>query len=198
MKIVPGNKIVEGDEVRNFKSGPRTIIEDNLYHKVLDYTVLACVDVVAYCDRSPSDRVVLMVERAEKPVQGMLWFPGGRLYKNEGFEAAVRRKLREECGLEQAIIERQIGAFPFSCRSEDAVYEDLKEGFHAIGIDYLARVLNKDAAIKLDHTSKGYRWADESMLRNLERGLHPYIAGVMNAAQVFDTPLTNIDYSFEK
>ncbi|MDP3698710.1 MAG: NUDIX domain-containing protein [Nanoarchaeota archaeon] len=198
MKILAGNKMVEGNEIRNFKSGPRTIIEDQLYHQILDYTALACVDVVAYLDHSPSDRVILMVERAEKPVQGMLWLPGGRLYKNEPFEAAARRKLREECGLEEITIERQIGAFPFSCRSEDAIYGDLKEGFHAIGIDYVAQVSDKDSKIKLDHTSKGYRWMDEASLRNLEQGLHPYIAEVLNAAQIFSEPFTNINYSFER
>ena len=198
MKIVPGNQIVEGDEVRQSKSGARTIIGDQLYHQVLDYTTLSCVDVVAYCDRSSSDKVILMVERAENPAKGMLWFPGGRLYKNENLEDAAMRKLREECGLEQAVIDRQIGAFPFSCRSEDAMYGDLKEGFHAIGINYLARVLNQDAAVKLDHTSKGYRWVNESTLRSLEQGLHPYIAEVMNAAQVFAGPFTNIDHTFEK
>ena len=128
----------------------------------------------------------------------MLWYPGGRQFKNESFEDAVRRKLREEVGLETSeyTIERQIGAFAFSCRSEDAMYGDLKEGFHANGVDYLARVLNKDAAIKLDHTSKGYRWVDEATLRD-SRGLHPYIAVVLNAAQVFHGPFTNIDRSFE-
>ncbi len=200
MKIVPGNKIVEGDEVRQFKSGARTIIGDALYHQVLDNLPLSCVDVVAYFNRSPADRVILMVERAEKPAKGMLWFPGGRQYKNETFEAVARRKLREEVGLEELeyLIERQIGAFTFSCRSEDAMYPDLKEGFHANGTNYLARILNKDAAIKLDHTSKGYRWVDEATLRGLEQGLHPYIAEVMNAAQLFDSPFTNIDRTFEQ
>ena len=199
MKIVPGNKVVEGNEVRQYRSGARTIISDDLYHKVLDYTVLSCVDVVAYFDRSPSDRVILMVERRENPAKGMLWYPGGRQFKNESFEDTVRRKLREEVGLDASeySIERQIGAFGFSCRSEDAMYGDLKEGFHANGIDYLARIRNGDAAIKVDHTSKGYRWVDESMLRN-SKGLHPYIAEVMNAAQIFDEPFTNMDYSFEE
>ena len=198
MKILPGNDLVEGDEVRQFRSGPRTIIGDALYHQVLDNLPLACVDVVAYFNRSPSDRVVLMVERAENPARGMLWFPGGRLYKNENLEDAARRKLREECGIEQAVIEKQIGAFPFSCRSEDAMYGDLKEGFHAIGIDYLARILGNNPVVKVDHTSKGYRWVDETSLRNLEQGLHPYIAEVMNAARLFDEPFTNIDLTFEE
>lgn len=197
MKILPGNRIVEGNEVRTFRNGSRTIIGDELYHQILDHVPLACVDVVAYCGRSPSDKVILMVERAENPAQGMLWFPGGRLYKNENLEDAALRKLREECGIEQVAIEKQIGTFPFSCRSKDAMYGDLKEGFHALGIDYLARVLDKDSVIQLDRTSKGYRWVDESMLRG-SKGLHPYIAEVLNAAKVFAGPLTNIDYSFEK
>jgi|SRR3989344_50790 len=197
MKIVPGNNVVEGNEVRQFKSGARTIIGDQLYHQMLDYTALACVDVVAYCDRSPSDRVILMVERAEKPAQGMLWFPGGRLYKNENLEDAVRRKLREECGIEEALIEKQIGAFPFSCRREDAMYGDLKEGFHALGIDYLAKIPGTNPVVRLDHTSKGYCWLNEPMLRD-SKGLHPYIAEVLNAAELFSEPFINICYSFEE
>jgi ADP-ribose pyrophosphatase YjhB (NUDIX family) len=43
---------------------------------------------------------LLLVRRARPPAAGLWAFPGGRLELGESLEAAARRELREECGLE--------------------------------------------------------------------------------------------------
>lgn len=180
MKIIPTNPIIS----------ERIPLET--YKSILDNLPLACVDVVAYRG-NPGNRSILMVERKEKPAQGLLWFPGGRLYKNESLEDAARRKLREECSLTEIVVEKQIGAFPFSSR--DTIFPDIKHGFHAIGIDYLVRVLEKDPKIQLDSTSGKYAWVSQIELS--KKALHPYVAEVLNASNVFNRQFENIDRKYE-
>ena len=57
------------------------------------------VDIVCLTVRA--DRFeVLLVERGESPFQGQLAFPGGFVRIDEDLEAAARRELREETGIE--------------------------------------------------------------------------------------------------
>ena len=181
MKIIPGNRIIS----------ERLPIE--VYKPILDAMPLLCVDVVAY--RGNRDgRSILMLERMEKPAKGLLWFPGGRLFKNESLEDAAKRKLREECGITRITLEKQIGAFSFS--SHDGIFPDLKDGFHAVVIDYLVKV-EDDTDMKVDDTSGGYKWLRREDL-NRQR-LHPYIAEVLNASRVFGRKsFVNIDHTYEK
>ncbi len=46
---------------------------------------------------------VLLVLRGQSPAKGLWSFPGGRVELAERLEEAVRRELREECGIEVAV-----------------------------------------------------------------------------------------------
>lgn len=63
---------------------------------------------------------VLLVERRDAPYAGLLSLPGGRLRFGERLEAAVRREVLEETGLE-------LPHYPFFC-----LHEVVEQDFHAV------------------------------------------------------------------
>ena len=67
------------------------------------------VDVVLFSGEGPA-REVLLIRRGAEPHKGDWALPGGFLDIDEGLEAAARRELLEETGL-QAPALRQIGAY---------------------------------------------------------------------------------------
>jgi len=67
------------------------------------------VDVVVVARREGRFQV-LLVRRARPPFAGLWALPGGFVEPGEGLEAAARRELREETGLEPACLE-QLHAF---------------------------------------------------------------------------------------
>ena len=163
-----------------------------------------CTDIVAYADLDQG-RSMLLVDRKEPPVQGVLWFPGGGKSKNIGLEAFVDEKLRAECGVglgNKARIVRPLGAWDFSTDrdlpwmpgSGVAVVED---GFHAVSINYLVE-MSRDAAgdIRVDDTSAKHHWLNVQQLREYGRsifGFHPYFAETVNAA----APELGLDPKFD-
>lgn len=66
------------------------------YAKVIECAPVLCVDVDLVL---PSGSHVLF-RRCNEPLKGEWWPVGGRVWKGEGPEAAARRKVREETGLE--------------------------------------------------------------------------------------------------
>jgi colanic acid biosynthesis protein WcaH len=65
------------------------------YKKLLSAIPIVCVD----CLVVNENEEYLLVKRANPPLKGEYWVPGGRLYKNERMLDAVHRKMREEVGI---------------------------------------------------------------------------------------------------
>lgn len=61
------------------------------YKKILDLTPIACVDLLVVCGKE-----FALVKRNHEPLLGVLWLPGGRIFKGETFEKTIKRKLRDE------------------------------------------------------------------------------------------------------
>lgn len=70
---------------------------------------------------------VLLVRRARPPAAGLWAFPGGRLELGERLEAAARRELREECGLEVEDLRR--------LDVEEAIFAESVDGALPAGAD---------------------------------------------------------------
>jgi len=68
------------------------------------------VDAVLVASRGARRWQVLLIERGRPPFQGAWALPGGYVEPHEPLEAAVRRELREETGLEPRQLE-QLRAF---------------------------------------------------------------------------------------
>jgi 8-oxo-dGTP diphosphatase len=67
------------------------------------------VDMVLF-RQSESGAEVLLIRRKRNPFKGLWAIPGGFVDKDEALEAAARRELKEETGLERIRL-RQFGAF---------------------------------------------------------------------------------------
>src|SRR3954468_17973634 len=75
-------------------------IPEEIYQMVVRTMPIACVDLIV----SNSAREILLVRRTNAPARGEWWFPGGRVHYGETREAAVKRQLLKECGLQSATL----------------------------------------------------------------------------------------------
>lgn len=101
-----------------------------------------------------ADRV-LLVRRARPPRQGLWSLPGGAQHLGEGTEAAARRELREETGIE---------AGPLTLAAViDAVTRDEAGAirFHYTIIDYAGRLLSGEARAADDVSEVAWAEPDE-------------------------------------
>jgi len=122
------------------------------YKKIIASIPILCVDLVL---KDESGRY-LLAKRTNEPLAGEFWVIGGRVLKGERAEAAARRKLKEELGVE-------VGALSLL-----GVYEDFFDKnsmgvetlYHTVSIVFEA-TLNRAADIRLDQQHGEWKWAAE-------------------------------------
>jgi len=122
----------------------------NKYSKITEVMPILCVDVLA----QDAQGEYLLVKRLNQPKKDKWWVIGGRVLKGESLKEAVKRKVRQETGLEAKNI-RLAGYFellnaknPFGRRSR----------YHTISVVFSAKI-NRSKAIKLDSQSAGYKFS---------------------------------------
>jgi ADP-ribose pyrophosphatase YjhB (NUDIX family) len=139
--------------------------------------IIACHDV--YIEIADPDRGkgILLVRRKQEPAKGSLWPVGGRMLKGISPEDSLRRKVKEECGLELEKIE-EIGNTVRAAFNISSF--DHGKGYDAIVVNYFARGLGK---IKLNELH-----GDPTIITPLEytakfrERLHPYVRDFMDLA----------------
>lgn len=146
------------------------IIPRDLYKQILENMAICCVDLVVHHNGK-----VLLVYRKEEPAKGEWWVPGGRIFKNERLKDAIKRKVKEETGLDFKDV-KSLGVQEYF--SEKAIFEDIKTGTHAVAAIYLVEVDNSE--VKIDKTSSDYRWIDK-----IEDNLHDYVKEALKRSGVF-------------
>jgi len=107
-----------------------------------------CVDgVIVHKDK------FLLIQRDREPLKRRFWTPGGRVYRGEKIQEALKRKMKEECGIDIKILYLM------------GFYEDFypKNEFnldyvHTVSAVYLATT--ETDKIKLDNLHTAYKWAD--------------------------------------
>ena len=134
---------------------------------------VCCVDVVLYHQGK-----VLLILRKNEPEKGRWWIPGGRVYKNEMLGDAVRRKIREEIGIDVRV-EKKIGVYEYF--SDKTHFEDVTTGTHSVPVCFVAIPVAKDVNIHIDATSSSYRWID-----HIEDDLDHYVKEVIQDSGVFE------------
>jgi colanic acid biosynthesis protein WcaH len=154
------------------------MIDKKTYKKILDLMPIICVDLVLYHKGK-----ILLAKRVNEPAKGMWWIPGGRVLKNERLTDAVKRKAKEELGID-IIIKKVIGIYEI--RFKNGPIKGIKDGIHDISINFLVGLKNKKTDIKLDRTNKKYIWID-----NINSSLHPYVKEVIYDCKLFDDKIYN-------
>lgn len=117
-----------------------------LYNRIMRSMPVFCVDLLV---RDARGRV-LMLKRANAPMKGQWWLPGGRVLYREPRPDAARRKLREECGLEASAL-RELGTFDIIVDEQQAPMAS-----HTVATVYEAAV--RRSRVRLDAQSVGHRW----------------------------------------
>jgi ADP-ribose pyrophosphatase YjhB (NUDIX family) len=135
-------------------------IPDNLYREIQKNIPIACVDVVI----KVNDKTVLG-ERRINPAKGKLWFIGGRILKGESIEAAVKRKVKEELGVNCKII-KYLG-------SASIYFRKGRYGFPVHTINFLFLVELKSKKIKPDFQHSKIVFMNKKEFENAK--LDPYV-----------------------
>ena len=128
-------------------------IQTNEYKKIIQKIPILCVDIII----RHKDRV-LLVKRAEAPCKGVYWPIGGRVHKGESADAAARRKILEEIGIEYKGKLIPIGFYEDNYT--ESAFEDPTE-YSSFSLVFVGD-LNKEAKtkIKLDKTSEDFGYFD--------------------------------------
>lgn len=84
---------------------------------------------------------VLLERRGQPPAQGSWSLPGGLVDGGETLHDAIRREVREECGIEVEV-GPLLGVFEPIVRDDDG-----RVRYHYVVLDYLARYVSGDVVI---------------------------------------------------
>ena len=128
-------------------------IQANEYKKIIQKIPILCVDIIL----RHKDKV-LLVKRADEPCKGIYWPIGGRVHKGESVDAAARRKILEEIGIEYRGALIPIGFY------EDNYTEsafEAKTEYSSFSLVFVGD-LNKEVKtkVKLDKTSDDFGYFD--------------------------------------
>jgi colanic acid biosynthesis protein WcaH len=123
-------------------------IPTDFYSKIVDTIPIPCVDVVIK-DKGK----FLLVKREREPLKGRWWVPGGRVLKGEAITTAVKRKMKEELGINVKVLE-PLGYYEKHFKKNEF---GLESGIHTVSIVVLAKPLS--SKIKLDNQSSAWRFS---------------------------------------
>jgi len=146
-------------------------IPDEVYEKILEYSVISAVDGIIFHNGK-----VLLAKRTQEPCKGEWWIPGGKQNKNELPEDAVKRKIKNEIGIDVKV-EKMIGVY--DVMFDKTAFPNVKTGVHYVARVYVVTPVNLE--IKLDSTQKEYRW-----INRVEEGLHDYVKTALRDSKVFE------------
>ena len=147
-------------------------ISEEKYKEIVELMPICCIDIVII-----NNDKMLLVKRKNEPEKGKLWFPGGRLYKNEKLKDAALRIAKEEVGL-TVNIQKMIGAYDYM--SDKTNLEGIKTGTHTPIITFLTK-LNENQEVELDSNHSDFNWVD-----SIEENFDPYLKEVIKDSGVFN------------
>lgn len=150
-------------------------IPQESYEQILENMPVCCVDMVVHRDGK-----VLLVYRKNEPEEERWWVPGGRILKGERLDEAVKRKIKEEVGLDVIDI-KFIGIQEYF--SDKTVFENVKTGTHCIVGVYLVEV---NGEVKLDSTSSDYKWIGKRWFETNREKLDDYVKKALKDSGVFN------------
>jgi colanic acid biosynthesis protein WcaH len=121
-------------------------IETKEYENMLDKLPICCIDIILKNKKGD----FLILKRSNEPAKEKWWIPGGRIYKNENFEIAAKRKIKEETGLDSfnfktlGVVETIFDTGPFG------------KSVHTINV--MGYLETDEVDVIMDKQSEHYRW----------------------------------------
>ncbi|NIM44750.1 MAG: NUDIX domain-containing protein [Nitrososphaeria archaeon] len=132
-------------------------VEDELYKVILEKLPVVTVDaVIVHNDK------FLLLKRNNPPVKDEWWIAGGRVFKNETLEAAVKRKVLEETGLNCKIL----------CQAGVLNQLFSEENVHTVTIYFLMESDSMNVKLNDDHSE--YKW-----VAKLDPDAHPFLRTIV-------------------
>lgn len=130
------------------------------YKEIISVFPILCVDGVILNELGE----FFLVKRKNRPLKDEWWIPGGRVYKGEVLVDALKRKVKEETGLEVRTL------LPLGYYEEHYKEKGLRirGGVHTISVVFSCIAISKK--IELDEQSSDYKWAKElpAKLKNIK------------------------------
>lgn len=127
------------------------MLPDREYKICLESVPICTVDLVIF---DPKKEKTLLFLRNNKPAKGLYYTLGGRVFKNESPEEALKRIALAEADLNVDSTKLKFGGYI------NEVFEDSRYGgvnSHCINL-YFVYFLGKDEDINLDDQHGGYKW----------------------------------------
>jgi ADP-ribose pyrophosphatase YjhB (NUDIX family) len=125
-------------------------IPPNLYSSMHAILALPTIDVVIL-QRGKA----LLLRRIREPAKDQLWFPGGRLFKNEAFEDAARRLALGEAGI--AVAKLEFLGIDNLIFPTDPFNHGL--GTHMVSLLFRCRPAKPEIPVSCDENHAGYVWS---------------------------------------
>jgi ADP-ribose pyrophosphatase YjhB (NUDIX family) len=141
-----------------------TFIPKEQYEQILQLIPICCVDLAIVHDDK-----LLIVQRGESETWGCLWWiVGGRVHIGESWHDAVKRKARDEVGLDAEAV-RMVQSY----EAPEA------EGKHFVTTLFVVSVSSDE--VTLDDTSTDYRWVSE-----IDTDWHSLLKKMVVDAEIFN------------
>tara|TARA_E500000178_G_C16815580_1_gene659017 strand:+ start:408 stop:857 length:450 start_codon:yes stop_codon:yes gene_type:complete len=141
-------------------------LKKSIYKQVMESVPIVCVDALIVNEKGE----YLLVKRKNNPLKNKFWMIGGRLYKDEHTQKGIKRKIKEEIGLNVSSL-KFLGHFEaFFAKTE----QNIKGKFHSISFVYLAFIDSK-AKICIDKQSSDYKW-----VKKLPSVFNKYVPWLIN------------------
>ena len=140
-------------------------IEEKLYRQCVDLLPIVTVDVLVF-DEDLTQTVLF--RRENKPLQGLYYSIGGRVYKNENILNAAIRISKSEADLEL-----NKGDLIFGGVTEEIFHDSTFVGInaHNVNIFFGLLVKKEKLLIKCDKQHSAYKWFNVD-----DQNLHPYLS----------------------
>lgn len=136
-------------------------IENKLYDTIKKSMPIPCVDLLV----NYAGNLLLML-RNNEPGKDLWFVPGGRIYRNESLEEAVKRVLIEETGLQPTKI------------TQVSTIAHMWPEAHTVTTYYKVEV--DPDKVRPDKQHRDYRW-----INTMEDGLHPYLVEMIENTGLF-------------
>jgi colanic acid biosynthesis protein WcaH len=140
------------------------MLDISTFKTVVDATPLVSIDLIA-----EHDGKILLGKRKNRPARGYFFTTGGRIYKNERIDDALKRIAKSELGIDRFDTQPKfIGVFEHFY--DDSIFESVST--HYINLAYILNAPNLEELPLEQHSM--YRWFEVETLMQSD-DVHRYV-----------------------